>query len=376
MIIRAQNTLGEDSPKTYLMNTEVAGTTIFRLRNTNGFGSSWGVQIGNTGEEQTEVLILSGNPGAGTLGTTTAVSRFEHPSDTPVYAIKYNQVVFERSTDGTTGTAAPMTDGTITYQADSLFTLFDDTSGSSTYGYRTYFRNSVLGVNTTESDWWTSAGLSFYSLGKLRERTKSKLWNANFLTDPVIDEWTNECKDKLTNAAIQANEDYSLGTVDIGFGTAGLGTVTTGDFKQPRRLWVTYNGNDFYQSTKIDANDDFPNRTYISTHPYHYWFGNDIFQVNPAESGGTARIMFYRQGTPMVNDTDELPRFMRGNTDVFVEYNLLQAQYKDGKLGLADKKTAEQIIIREFVEHLAPRDKTGAEYVDLIEPIEGYDRLP
>jgi len=167
MIIRAQNTLGEDSPKTYLMNTEVAGTTIFRLRNTNGFGSSWGVQIGNTGEEQTEVLILSGNPGAGTLGTTTAASRFEHPSDTPVYAIKYNQVVFERSTDGTTGTAAPMTDGTITYQADSLFTLFDDTSGSSTYGYRTYFRNSVLGVNTTESDWWTSAGLSFYSLGKL-----------------------------------------------------------------------------------------------------------------------------------------------------------------------------------------------------------------
>src|SRR3990167_4082810 len=282
MIIRAQNTLGEDSPKTYLMNTEAAGTTIFRLRNTNGFGSSWAVQIGNTGEEQTEVLILSGNPGAGTLGTTTAVSRFEHPSDTPVYAIKYNQVVFERSTDGTTGTAAPMTDGTITYQADSLFTLFDDTSGSSTYAYRTYFRNSVLGVNTTESDWWIPAGLSFYALGKIRERTKSKLWDHKFLGDNAdddIDDWTNELKDKLMNAAIQANEDYNLGTVDVGFGTAGLGTITTGDFKQPRRVWVTYNGNDFYQSTKMEANDDFPDRNYVSTNPKHYWFGNDVIQV-------------------------------------------------------------------------------------------------
>lgn len=377
MIIKATNNLHVDVPKTYLMNVEAAGTTVFRLRNTTGFGSSWAIQIGETGEEQTEVLLISGNPPAvGTLGTTTASSTFEHSTDTPVYAIKYNQVVFERSTAGTTGTATPMTNGTITYQADHTFTQFDDTSGSSTYGYRTYFLNSVLNVTTTESDWITSAGFSFYSLAKLRERTKNKLWNADFLTDSVIDDWSNEFKDKLMNAAIQANEDYSLGTVDVGFGTAGLGTITTGDFKQPRRLWVTYNGNDFYQSTKMDANDDFPDRVYLSTHPYHYWFGNDVFQVSPAESGGTARIMFYRMGTPMQNDTDELPRFMRGYTDGFVEYNLLQAQYKDSKISMSEKKIAEQTLIRDFVDQLAPRDKSGAEYVDIVDPISSYDNMP
>lgn len=377
MIIKATNNLHVDVPKTYLMNVEAAGTTVFRLRNTTGFGSSWAIQIGETGEEQTEVLLISGNPPAvGTLGTTTASSTFEHSTDTPVYAIKYNQVVFERSTAGTTGTATPMTNGTITYQADHTFTQFDDTSGSSTYGYRTYFLNSVLNVTTTESDWITSAGFSFYSLAKLRERTKNKLWNADFLSDGVIDDWSNEFKDKLMNAAIQANEDYSLGTVDVGFGTAGLGTITTGDFKQPRRLWVTYNGNDFYQSTKMDANDDFPDRVYLSTHPYHYWFGNDVFQVSPAESGGTARIMFYRMGTPMQNDTDELPRFMRGYTDGFVEYNLLQAQYKDSKISMSEKKIAEQTLIRDFVDQLAPRDKSGAEYVDIVDPISSYDNMP
>ena len=378
MIIPVRNLLAEQesTPKTYLMNTEVAGTTIFRLRNTNAFKANWAIQIGETGEEQTEILVLTSNdPGAGTLGTTSAASRFEHPADTPVYGIKYNQVVFEVSTAGTTGVATPLTDGTVTYQADHLVTIFDDTAGSSAYGYRTLFRNSALSVNTTESDWITTAGFSFYSLGKIRERTKAKLWNSDFLDDIVVDDWTNEFKDKLTNAAIQANEDYALGTVGVGFGTDGLGTVTTGDFKQPRRVWITYNGVDSAQSTKMDTSDDYPNRQYTSVHPYHNWMGNDIIKINPAENGGTANITFYRMGTPMVNDTDELPRFMRGYTDGFVDYNLIQAQYKDQKISLTEKKGAETTLIREFVGQLAPRDKSGPTYITVTEAISAEDGL-
>ena len=269
-----------------------------------------------------------------------------------------------------------MTDGTIAYQSDSLYTIFDDTSGSVSYGYRARFRNSVLGTNTILSDWLTSIGFPFYSLSSVRTRTKEKLWNADFLSDGVVDNWTNEFKDKLTNAAIQSNEDYSLGTVDVGFGTAGLGTVTTTDFKQPRRVWVTYNGSDFHQSTKMDANDDLPDRVYVSTRPYHYWFGNDVIQVKPEESGGTARIMFYRQGTPMQNDTDELPFFMRGYTDGFVEYNLIQAQYKDQKISFTEKKGLEQTLITDFVNQLTPRDKSGAEMIDVVESIQGDDQMP
>src|SRR3990167_8769498 len=157
MLIQSRNLLHENAPKTFLMNTEVAGTTVFRMRNTNGLAASWAIQIGETGEEQTEVLILSATTlTAGTLGTSTAASRYEHPADTPCYGIKYNQVVFEVSTSGTAGTAVGLTDGKITYQPDSLYTIFDDTAGSSTYGYRTLFRNSVLSVNTTESDWITT----------------------------------------------------------------------------------------------------------------------------------------------------------------------------------------------------------------------------
>lgn len=219
MLIQTRNILHETAPKTYLLNTEAAGTTVFRLRNSNGFGSSWAIQIGETGEEQTEILVISGNPGAGTLGTTTAASRFEHPADAPVYGIKFNQVVFERSTTGTAGTATPMTDGTITYQPDAYdvergesYTIFDDTTGSASYAYRTYFRNSALTTNSIESDWITTAGFSFYSLGAIRQRIKDKLWNSTWIKEDItMDNWINEWKDKMSNAVIALNEDYALG---------------------------------------------------------------------------------------------------------------------------------------------------------------------
>lgn len=373
MIIQSTNNLHLAAPKTRLAINANAGIGTFTLQNTDGFGSSWAIQIGETGHEQTEVLLLSGNPGAGTLGTTTVVSRFSHPADTPVYAIKYNQVVFERSTAGTAGTATPMTGGTITYQADSNVTQFDDTSGSASYAYRTYFRNSVLNVTTTESDWITSAGLDFYSLGKLRNRIKDKLWNAEWLRDEVLDDWINECKDIMVNQAIQTNENYALGTVNIGFGTDGLGTVTTADFGQIRRFWVTYDGNNKYQSTKMDPNDYLPAQTFSSTHPYHAWMGDNVFIVKP-EGPGTAEVVFYRWGTTMKNDTDTLPLPMRPFTNIFVDYCKSNALSKDQKENESSNLMNRVLFdINNFTSSLSPRDKSGPTMIDLVEPIDGED---
>lgn len=379
MLIPSVNNLHITAPKTSLLATEVAGTTVFRLRNTAGFGSSWAVQIGETGEEQTEVLVLSGNPPAiGTLGTTTAASTFEHPADTPVYAIKFNQVVFERSTTGTAGTATPMTNGTVTYQADSKQTVFDDATGSVSYAYRTYFRNSVLAVNSLKSDWTTTAGFDFYSLASIRDRGKRKLWDSSFIKDDqVIDDWINELKDEFAKGAIAVNEDYALGTVDVGFdGTDGFGTVTTTDFQFIRRVDITYNGQDYFLATKMNVNDYLPDEEFSSVHPYIHWRGDTIFRVRPDESGGTARMTFYRFGTTMVNDTDILPPITRPFTRSFTDYVKLNAQYKDGK---ATQEDIDAFVTREtnkFVTYLAPRIRTGPTMVDVVEPVSSWDGWP
>src|SRR3990167_3149476 len=243
-LIRTINDLDVKAPTTYLANDEVTGTTTVRVKNTTGFTTGWAVQIGKTGEDRTEV-VLGTVTNVGTL--SVAALDFDHPASTPVYAIKYNQVVFEKSTTGTTGTATPMTNGTVEYQADAIdpftsqsYTIFDDTSAASTDAYKTYFRSSSLAVNSNESDWITASGFNFYSLGKLRSRVREKLWKSDFVSNEEINNWINEWKDEMTNNAVSVNEDYAIGTVNVAFGTAGLGTVTTADFKQPKKMEITY----------------------------------------------------------------------------------------------------------------------------------------
>lgn len=368
-IIRARNLLHQEAPHTRLRETEAAGTTTLRVQNTDGLTTSWGVQIGEVGNEQTEVLV-----GTNTNGTTitTPTTRYEHPKDTPVYFIKYDQVVFQRSTTGTTGTATSMTNGTIAYQADDFFTVFDDTSGSSTFGYRTLFRSSGLSVNSTQSDWITFAGNEFYSLARMRDRMRRKLFASDFIEDEDINDWINECKDKMANKVSMVNEDYALGSTAIAFGTDGLGTITAGDFTAPQRIWITYNGADKFASVKLEMNDINPNSVYSSSHPYHAWIDNNIFIVLPSESGGTAEVIYQRFGTTMVNDTDILPVPMRSYTDIFTDYCRAQALFKDGKDQEAETKISRVgTMLDDFAQNITPRDKTGPTFVSVVEPISG-----
>lgn len=367
MIVKSRNTLAINVPKTFTTHLEAASVSVLRWKNPNGFIKSWGVQVGETGEEQTEVLILSTDTVAGTAGTFTANTLYEHPANTPLYAIRYDKVVFERSDTGTAGDATPITNGTITYQADNEFTQFDDPSGTPAHAYKTLFRASVLGENSIESDFITSAGFSFYSLSSMRQRVRDKLWNAEFIKDDiVIDNWVNEWKEEMINSAIDVNEDYSLGTVDVAFGTSGLGTITESDFKQMRRVWITYNGADYFRAQKKEQTQFLPNEIFNSTHPVFYMQGDDVFGVEP-KGLGTARIVYYSLGTTLVNDTDELPLSMRGYTKSFVEYGQIQAQYKDNKMTILEKKAAEVGLKDEFKKQLVPRNKTGQTMVDIVE---------
>ena len=57
MIIKTTNNLTINAPRTYLTNPEVSGTNVIRWKNPNGFNASWAIQLGETGEEQTEVIL-------------------------------------------------------------------------------------------------------------------------------------------------------------------------------------------------------------------------------------------------------------------------------------------------------------------------------
>lgn len=371
MILKAKNLLDKQAPYSFTSSSVAAGGTLFPVKNINQFYTSWAIQIGKTGEEKSEVLNITASAPTGTALFTTGTAKYDHPADTPVYAIKFDQVIFKRSTAGTSGTASAITNGTVTITPDSSDTIFDDTSGATSYGYKAQFRNSVTGDLSAESDWLTSSGYTFYSLHAIRERIKNKLFSASYVkSDSIVDDWINEWLEKMNNTAVNVNQDFNLGTMDVAYGTAGLGTITATDFKKIRRIWFTTDGVNYYNATNMAVTDFLPSETFNETFPYFYMLGDSVFGKKPEGIAGTARITYYRLGTTLTNETDELPVSMRGYTKSFADYGLANAYYLDAKdttgdrfMGMANGE------LERFKNDIAPRDSTGPKTIRLTDPI-------
>ena len=375
MLIKQTNNLTQGAAKSYLTAQGTSGSTVFPLANSSLFTASWAVQFGETGEETTEIKNLSSDTPGGTLGTLSSALTFNHPTNTPIYAIKYDQIVFEVSTAGTAGTATPIASGTINIAPDSPFTQFDHTSGSLSNAYKTYWRSSALTIDSLESDWIVGT-VPMYALGGIVERTKSKLWNAGFVVDEEVKDWANEWNEKLNNLLIQSNEDYNLGSTSVAFsGTAELGTITTEDFKQIRRVWFSSDGVNHYQASKMDINQFLPDQTFSETNPYFYMYGNNVIGRKPSDTTGTAGVIYYKLTDKLDDDYDLLPSPLRGYTKSYVDYCLIQAQYKDGKVSLSDKLQMEKALEDGFRAQITPRNKTGSTYVDIVDVETGNDNI-
>src|SRR5690242_4020929 len=80
-----------------------SGVSLIPVKNVNSFLSNYAIQLGRTGEEQSEIVNVSSV--GGTALTSASALRFSHPIDTPIFSIHYDSIVFERSISGTSGTA-------------------------------------------------------------------------------------------------------------------------------------------------------------------------------------------------------------------------------------------------------------------------------
>ena len=375
-IIQINNILTDTAQKSFLSTSVNAGTAVLPLKNINAFTASWAVQVGETGEEQSEVLLLGTATVAGTAGTTTTNTVYSHPADTPVYAIKYNQLIVKRSTAGTAGTASVMTDGTISITPDSAYTQFEDTTGLPAYTYKVIYYNDPLASSSDESDWLLTAGYSQYSLANIRQRVKNRLWDASYLSDIVIDEWINEWKDQMVNTAISVNKDYALGSTEVAFsGTAEIGTITASDFKSIRRVWMSGNGvSGYFQATQMDLNDFRPDYIYTNTMPTFYHYGDNAIGRKPCSSSATASIIYYKLYENLADDTDELPSMMKNYTKTFIDYCESKALNKDNKSDVAkDSLIMAEAGKEEFRREITPRHETGPESVKIVDDIQGED---
>lgn len=377
MIISAENNLDKLQTTLYsFTSTSVAsGGTVTPVKNINSFTPSWAIQMGKTGEEQSEIQVLGTAAVSGTSLTLVGTLIYSHPIDTPIYNIHYDKIIFKRSITGTAGTATALTNGTVSITPDSLYTNFDDTTGTTGYAYKTQYYNSVSGDMSSESDWFVPGGPTFYSLSKLRQRSKDALYNAGYIkSDDVLTDWINEWQEQMGNAAIKVNQSYALGTTYVGFdGTAGYGTITVSDFKSARKMEVSYDGGINYIQTKEIPINMFSNSDiFTAVYPTHYWTGDNTFGIRPYQQGGTARVIYSKIYANMANDTDELSSVLRPYTSGCIEYVLYRAYDNDQKQEFAESHYGKFKLSRnDFISEITPRDQTGPKTIQFDDTLSG-----
>ena len=379
MIINIQNDLAKASgiQQTYVASAVSAGGTTSPVKNIAGFNNQWAQQFGQTGEETAEIMIISGAPSGTALNFGTSPSHtggtllFAHAQDTPIFQIHYDQIVINRSTTGTGGAFSSI--GVANITPDSQFTSYNDASGASTYAYAVQYYNSVSGDLSGSSSMFIPGGPTFYSLQSLRQRVKDKLYSAGYIRDDtIITSWINEWVELMTNSAIKVNKGYLLGTNQYGFSTNGLGTITDDYFKQAVKIEVTWDGVTFIPSSEINLYD-FTETDFFNTYsPRHTWVGENIFEILPHTTAGTAKITYSKRFTPLVNDSDEPPLTLKAYTTSCTEYALSVAYGLDQK-GEESQQHYQQYMQgnAEFINQISPRDQTGVKLISISESISG-----
>ena len=60
--------------------------------------------------------------------------------------------------------------------------------------------------------------------------------------------------------------------------------------------------------------------------------------------------------------------YILGIIQKFVDYGLIQAQYKDGKTSLTEKVSLENALKGQFKSNISPRNRTGPSRIDIVSP--------
>lgn len=374
MILSVENNLDSLAQTLYTFTSVNvnSGGTVWPVKNINSLTNQYAQQVGKTGEEQSEIVIISGAP-SGTAFNSSGTARFNHPQDTPIFQIHYDSIIFKRSTAGTAGTATSL--ATVAITPDSLFTEYNDTSGVATYAYKTQYYNTLSGDLSSESDWFIPGGPTFYSLQSIRDRVRKSLYNASFITDDtIINSWINEWVELMTNSAIKVDQGYSIGTANVAFGTAGMGTITDATFKQVNKVEITYDGVSYLLSQEIPLNRFSTGDLFSSVYPAHYWQGDSVIGVLPQGQAGTAKLTYSQRNTPLVNDIDELPFSLRAYTTSCIEYVQYRAYDNDQKPDYADRHYQRYIAEKaNFISEITPRDQSGPQTIDILDSLSGMN---
>lgn len=262
MVITLFNPETDDLEKSYLSNPYAIGVNSIAVKNADRFALNDRIMIGEMGQEKTEVVTVTAGATDG-MTITTGATVYSHEADTPVYRLRFDQVKFYRSTTTATGSYSVISTQNLDVDNENLTTIYDDTSGLSTYFYKTSVYNSISAIESSLSDPIGGGGYQRNQVGYAIDEFLQEVSDQNeqHVTRSEILGFYNDVNDDLTIGVAKPYEflhtrttlTHAANANTVDFPTDTYGNQTMWKFDR-----MDYN---FLDSTTTPAT----NRTYTLT---------------------------------------------------------------------------------------------------------------
>lgn len=301
-----------------------AAATSSTVENNAGFATNDLVVLGNPGEEKSEIVTLTGVSGS-TVVSHSAGATFAHGAQTRVSQIKYNQAEISRATSEA-GSYSVVT--TVSLRVDEVYTVYDDTDGTSSSWYKIRYKNSVTSVYSDYSPVVQATGYDEDSLFSMVEEVLADFNDEDGVqvTRTQVRRYLRAGTRKLIMRMIKVMPDYRRKRTTQ--------TLTAGDYDYdlPTRFLAFVRASiSFSSSTETDAvevafkseSDVSSSSTYSESNPIMS-FRDEQYVIRPTPTGGTAFLYYWDYPAVMTDDSDEhgLPY---GARDILVAYALYRS---------------------------------------------------
>lgn len=177
---------------TTLTNSTAAAATSSTVASNDDFAANDYIVLGNPGENQAEIVLISSVSGNNTVNHGAA--KFAHAPGTAIYKILYNQISLERQANGT-GAYSEIAEGKINIDIDARdgFTIISVAAGTTADNFKWRFYNSNGDSYSAYSDVLAGTGTSEQSVAYMLSefRAEARIKDHSAVSDDQIIRWFN-----------------------------------------------------------------------------------------------------------------------------------------------------------------------------------------
>lgn len=212
MRIRADlRSLTAEQEVSYLTDKVFAGALSVIVDNVNNFSTNDYVLLGQLGSENAELMQVSSvNSSTNTITFTAAVA-YDHPQDSTLVDIGYNQIIFYHS-NTTTSTLSQLA-AAQTIQPDDTYDYYDDNTNTTGYGWFRFY-NSTTSLSSDLSNPVPYGAWDENSVKSMIESFYTQITNRErkLIREEDVIRWMNEGYSIARNRLNLVNREYTVPT--------------------------------------------------------------------------------------------------------------------------------------------------------------------